>query len=146
MWWPGPTAAAWTEAHVAAGLTHPGTAWVASGAEADARRGLETYVLVANASAEAGRARVTVRFLDGSVDGKTYPLPPRGRLSIPLSIDFPSADGTSVTVTVQSERADGSLLDAPPLVVESASYWDADDGRGPRPWAAGTCAAAARLR
>jgi hypothetical protein len=80
------------------------------------------------------------------VDGKTYSLPARGRLSIPLSGDFPSANGTMVTVTVQSERPDGDTLGAPPIVVESSTYWDADAGHGSRRWAAGTSTPATRLR
>ena len=56
MWWP---KGQWHEAHLSAGATTTGTKWALAEGEVDARDG-DTYILIANTSATAGTATVTL--------------------------------------------------------------------------------------
>lgn len=143
MWWPGDSPATWTESHVSLGAPEPGTQWMLADGAADETRGLATYVLVANASDLPGQVRVSIAYDDGTQTSREFPLPPGGRLSVPIGIDLPAADGRQFAITVESI---GPLRT--PIVVERAMYWDASSAPGlpSSPWAAGTCTVATRLR
>ena len=72
MWWPSPalTASYWTEAHNSPGATRRRRAGRWRRAKWAGRKRAETYILIANTSAFAGAARVTLYFEDGDV-GRT---------------------------------------------------------------------------
>jgi hypothetical protein len=146
MWWPGPSFATWAEGHVAAGASAAGQEWIVSDGESDPATGLETYVLIANMSDVAGFAGVTVRFEDGTVATRNYPIAAWTRLNVPVGGDVPEATHRRYAVVVESQPAPGST-DVPALVVERATYWDAPAPDGVMQfWAAGTCASATKAR
>ena len=135
MWWPGDTG--WQEAHNSPGARETGTKWGLAEGEQGGVSGRETYVLIANASAAAGSARVTLLFEDGTSVARTFPLNPNSRFNVAIGAEFPEAAGRRFGVTVES-------LGAAPaqVVVERAVYWNANGVA----WAAGTNALATRLR
>ncbi|MCU0256142.1 MAG: hypothetical protein MUF60_05325 [Vicinamibacterales bacterium] len=136
MWWAnGP--ANWLEAHNSAGATQTGTLWALAEGEVGGPAAQETYLLVANTSAFAGQARVTLVFEDGATAERTFALPPTSRTNVAVGLDFPEAVGKRFGAMVES------LGDVPAqVVVERAMYSSA----GGASWAAGTNALATRLR
>jgi hypothetical protein len=133
MWWPQPV---WYEAHNSAGATVTGTRWGLAGGEVGGARGIETYILLANTSTFAGRARVTLHFEDGTTAAREYDLLPNSRFNVAASGEFPQSSGRRFGAIVES-------LGATPaeLVVERAMYSNA----GGVVWSAGTAALATRL-
>ena len=142
MWWPGPSAATWQEAHNSPGLTTTGTKWALAEGEMGGPRALETYILVANTSADAGQATVTLLFEDGTPSvTTTVALPANSRKTIYPPWAFPSQ------FPAGSHRTFGAIVESTgpspvPIVVERAMY---NDALGLH-WAAGTGAAATKLR
>jgi hypothetical protein len=135
MWWPGPNASDWTEAHNSAGATAAGTAWALAEGEQSATT--DTYVLIANTSPTAGAARVTLVFEDGTTAARQVALAPSSRTNVNVAVDFPEASGRRFSTIVES------LGTAPAeIVVERAMY----TSTGGVTWAAGTNALATRLR
>ena len=136
MWWPGPTAMTWHEAHVSPGATATGTRWGTAEGEAGGTFNTSTYVLIANTSASPGAARVTLLFEDGTTAERTFSLAASSRFNVDVGSAFPVAVGRRFGVLVESLGTP-----AAELVVERAMYSDA---RGVV-WAAGTNALATRL-
>jgi hypothetical protein len=131
MWWPGPavTANFWTEAHNSPGATRAGTVWGLADGEVGGARASQTYVLIANTSAFAGTARVTILFEDGTTAAKTVPLLARSRLNVDVASEFPAAANRRFASLVESLGATPAQL-----VVERAMY----TSPGGVLWAAGT--------
>jgi hypothetical protein len=103
---------------------------------------VETYILVANTSATAGQAKVTLLFEDGTPSvTTTVALPANSRKTIYPPWEFPSQ------FPAGSHRTFGAIIESVgaspvPIVVERAMY---NDALGIH-WAAGTGAAATKLR
>ncbi len=103
MWWPGPTAASWAEAHNAVAATTTGTRWAVAEGEVNASRGMETYILIANTSAFPARVLVTLLFEDGATAVQTYDdIPAQSRFNVPVGGFFPQAAGKRFGVLVES--------------------------------------------
>jgi len=142
LWWPGPTPASWAEAHVSAGSTATGTLWGLAEGEEGGPRHVNTYLTIANTSAYAGQARVTLLFEDGSAPVETtVTLPANSRTTVRPPDSFP------VAFPPGSHRRFGAVVEslgaAPAqIVVERPMYWDANGVT----WSAGTSAMATRLR
>lgn len=136
MWWPG-SSATWHESHNSAGATATGTMWAMAEGEVGGARDLETYVLIANTSASAGQARVTLYFEDGTTSQKVVELMANSRTNVAVAVDFPAAAGRRFGVIVESIGATPAQV-----VVERAMYSDALGVN----WAAGTNALATRLQ
>jgi hypothetical protein len=138
MWWPGPamTANFWIEAHNSPGATQTGTRWALAEGEVGGSQNAETDILIANTSAIAGQARVTLYFEDGTSTVRTIGLLPRSRTNVAVSSVFAEAAGRRFASIVES-------LGAAPaqIVVERAMY----RSPGGATWAAGTNALATRL-
>ncbi|MFN8062824.1 MAG: PQQ-dependent sugar dehydrogenase [Vicinamibacterales bacterium] len=128
MWWPGPTPATWAEAHVSPGSPTATTEWGVGGGEVGGPDASETYILIANTSARAGTARVTLMLDDGTTSSLDVPLPAKARTSVPVGSWFPAAQGKHFGARVQSTG-----VDPVDLIVERSSYWSAG-----RFWTAGT--------
>lgn len=126
MWWPGPTAATWHEAHVVAGATRAWRRWEIADGRTGA--GASMYVLIGNPTATAGTARVTLTAGWASTT-REYALAPTSRVNVSLDADFPSPPASRFSISVESDTN---------IVVERATYWDADGEF----WAAGTAALA----
>jgi uncharacterized delta-60 repeat protein len=138
MWWPSPelTPVFWTEAHNSPGATQTGTRWALAEGEVGGPQSAETYILIANTSATAGEARVTLYFEDGTTAARIVSLLARSRTNVPVSSAFPEAAQKRFASLVQS-------LGTTPaeIVVERAMY----TSPGGATWAAGTNALATRL-
>jgi hypothetical protein len=138
MWWPSPvmTASFWTEAHNSAGATATGTRWALAEGEVGGAASAETYILIANTSASAGQARVTLYFDDGTSAQRTVPLAARSRTNVAVSSQFAEAAGRRFGAVIESLGATPAQI-----VVERAMY----TSPGGVVWAAGTDALATRL-
>jgi glucose/arabinose dehydrogenase len=129
MWWPGPTSATWSEAHVSPGSPAAHTEWGVGGGAVGGGINAETYVLVANTSNRGGIARITLLMDDGTTAAVEVPVPALARVSVPVSRWFPTAIGHQFGATVRAIGADPVAL-----VVERSSYWGSDG----HSWTAGT--------
>lgn len=137
MWWAG-DAANWHEGHNTAGATATGEKFGLAEGEVGGPFGLQTYILVANTSAQAGTVRVTLTFEDNSPQvTRDFPITARSRLNVAVGAEFPEAAGRRFGAIVESVGT------APvQIIVERAMYNDA----GGVTWAGGTSALATRLR
>jgi hypothetical protein len=137
MWWPGPTAATWTEAHNSPGGTENGTRWgIGDGVVQDRPATADTYVLIANVGARDAQVRVTLLYDDGgAAESREFAVSARSRFNVDVRSEFPSALGRGFGAIVESLSGD-------PIVVERAIY---NDALGIR-WAAGNNALGTRLQ
>jgi hypothetical protein len=138
MWFPGPAISPqfWTEAHNSPGATGAATRWVLADGESGGPRDAQTFVLIANTSATAGRVRVTaLRDTPTAPQGPApaptlvVDVPPNSRTTIPMQ-SVAGLAGTRFGVLVESVETTPLAQ----LVVERAMYWNA----GGVTWAAGT--------
>ena len=119
------------------GTTVTGTRWALAGGEVGGATGLQTYVLLANTSAFAGQARVTLYFEDGTTAQTTVNLLANSRTNVNIGQSFPTAAGRRFGIIVDSLGGTPAQL-----VVERAMYSNA----GGVTWSAGTAAVATRLQ
>ncbi len=145
MWWPKGN---WYEGHLSAGSTTTGTRWALAEGEVsrssvvqfpllnngNADYDTETYILIANTSASAGTATVTLYRSDGAPLSQTVPLPANSRVNVPVSVVFPGVVNELFAAIVDS--------DGPQIVVERAMYSNANGVI----WAAGSSALATKLQ
>ena len=133
MWWP---VGNWYEAHNSSGETVTGPRWAMAEGESGGADGAQTYVLLANTSAFAGAARVTLLFEDGTTAMRDVALPANSRTNVDIQTSFTAAANRRYGVLVES-------LGATPaeLVVERAMYTNANGVI----WGAGTNALATKL-
>ena len=115
VWWPGPTAASWYEAHVSTGASDTAARWAVAETEHAAGGAVSTYVLVANTGEVGTDARVTWYGEQGESSSAQVTLPPSSRTTLDLSAVFPQHAGRG-SVVVESLSAVNSL------VVERALY------------------------
>ena len=94
-------------------------------------------MLVANTSATAGQARVTIYFEDGTSAQSTINLLANSRTNVSIADTFPSSNGRRFGIIVDSLGGTPAQL-----VVERAMYSNA----GGVTWSAGTAAVATRLQ
>jgi hypothetical protein len=135
MYWPKD----WTEAHNSPGATQTGTLWGVAGGEQGGTFGAQTYVLIANTSAFAGTARVTVLQENGAPLTMDVALAASSRTNIDLGLPaFAAIRGTHFGVLVQSLGATPAQI-----VVERSTY--SNDSTG-NVWAAGAVALATKLQ
>jgi hypothetical protein len=134
MWWPQPS---WHEAHNAPGTTVTGTRWALAGGEVGGASSLQTYVLLANTSAFAGQARVTLYYEDGTTANTTVNLLASSRTNVDIRTSFPGSVNRRFSVIVESLGGTPAQL-----VVERAMY----SSTGGVTWSAGTAAVATRLQ
>jgi hypothetical protein len=139
MWWPSPELSAnyWTEAHNSAGVAATGTKWALAEGEQGSALGTETYILIANTSSTAGRARVTLIFEDGSTAEREFDLTATSRTNVQVGSEIPAAAGKRFGAIVESIGPTPAQI-----VVERAMYTNP----GGITWAAGTNAVATRLQ
>lgn len=137
MWWPGPQATTWHEAHNSAGATTPGTRWAMAEGEVGGPASTQTFVLIANTSPTPGTVRVRLLNCSGNNCSRTYEVLGNSRFNVDMEPEFPLIRGFQFSVVVES------IGPSPiPIVVERAMYSNA---RGVT-WAAGTNALATRLQ
>lgn len=133
MWWPGPDASSWYEAHVGTGATRLSGRWALANADCHVLAPDErTYLLIANPTGRAGSVRVALRE-EGTATPivQTVELAATSRLTFDVCALFPPTGPKRISAMV--ETADGEAW----LVAERASYWS----EGDRFWAAGVASA-----
>jgi glucose/arabinose dehydrogenase len=143
MYWPGPSGEGWLEAHNSAGATETGTAWTVAGGEQGGVSQAQTYVLIANTSAFAGTARVTVLREGGTPLVLELPIQADSRTNVGIG-DFQelaAAANSRFGVLVESLGASPSTTAQ--IVVERATY--TNDAAG-TVWGAGSNSLATRIR
>jgi hypothetical protein len=124
MWWPKGN---WYEGHLTAGSTTTGTKWaIADGLVSPGDNGNETYILIANTSATAGTATVTLYFSNTITTPpltRTVDLQPNSRVNVPVSAMFPETLGTD-----GQRYGFGAVVESngPEIVVERATYGNAN--------------------
>ncbi|MGE3842812.1 MAG: TolB family protein [Vicinamibacterales bacterium] len=136
MWWPGPTAATWTEAHNSPGALESASRWALADGEVGGSLAWETFILVANTSPYEGLVRVTLyNEASGGVQQRTIRLPANSRTNIPVAAPaeyggFGIGSLGRFSTTVESLPIDGG--EAARIVVEQSMYsstpghaWDA---------------------
>jgi hypothetical protein len=133
MWWPD---GQWYESHNAPGSTTTGARWALAEGEVGGASQAQTYILIANTSAFAGQARVTVLLEGGGEAVRTYQLEPNSRTNVPVGSDFPEAVNKRFATLIESLGGTPAQI-----VVERAMYTNV----GGVTWAAGTNAAATCL-
>jgi hypothetical protein len=143
MYWPGPSGDGWLEAHNSAGATETGTAWTVAGGEQGGAYQAQTYVLIANTSAFAGKARVTVLREGGTPLVLERTLQPDSRTNIGIGDfeEFAAAANSRFGVLVESVGDTPSTTAQ--IVVERATY--TNDAAG-TVWGAGSNSLATRIR
>jgi hypothetical protein len=136
MYWP----LDWTEAHNSPGATETGTMWAVAGGAEGGTFAAQTYVLIANTSAFAGTARVTVLQEGSAPIVKDIPLAPNSRTNVPVGAtpEFAEVIGTHFGVIVESMGGTPAQI-----VVERATY--SNDAAG-TVWAAGAVALATKMQ
>lgn len=147
MWWPGPTAATWQEAHNSPGATASGTEWRLADGEQGGTASIETYILIANTSSFAGSALVTLTFENGGTASRTVALAANSRVNVAVGAPMAAggfgsqvANTRFATTVVSQPAATGGPV--PQIVVERAMYANA----GGVVWAAGSNALATRIQ
>ena len=122
MWWPGPTAVTWSEAHNSPGATITATKWVvADGTVQDLPSATDTYYLIANPTDVAALVKVTVLFADGTASvSREYAVAARSRFNVDMRSAFPQSLGKGFGAIVESIGTGTT-----PIVVEWAIYNDA---------------------
>ena len=134
MWWPGPetTADFWYEAHNAPGATAPALRWGIASGDVGYPDAPDTYVLIANPGAAAGRAEVRVYGQNGNRTTRTFDLPAKSRTTVGLST-LPADSGVWGPLAVIVESVGPTPV---PIVVESRVIREpgvACNGRGAVP-------------
>ncbi len=133
MWW---ADGGWYEAHNSPGAVETGTRWLVSAGEVGGPQNQATYVLLANTSAFAGQARVTVLLEGGGTLERTFPLAPNSRFNVDVATLFPETANRRFGTLVESLGPDPAEL-----VVE----WSIYGTPGARPWELGANALAMNL-
>jgi hypothetical protein len=135
MWWPGPTAATWSEAHNSAGLTSSGRKWALAEGEVGGSRGIETFILIANRG-NLDTAGITLLYEDGSSESKQFTLNPGSRTNVAVASDFPNSVGKRFGAIIEAASPGAQIA------VERAMYFNANGVV----WAAGTDAVGTKLQ
>ena len=122
MWWPGPSANTWSEAHNSPGATETSTRWVvADGSVQDNPARTDTYYLIANPTDTPASVRVALLYADGTPStSQTLDVPAQSRFSVDVRSTFPDAIGRGFGAIVESLGTG-----APAIVVEWSIYNDA---------------------
>jgi hypothetical protein len=136
MWWPGPYANTWAEAHASAGSTATASRWVLADGEIGGRSDAETFILVANTSDSGAQVRVTLLFEDGTPVARSFNVAANSRFTVSVRSEFPEALNRRFGALVESTSP------GVPIVVERAMYTNA----GGVSFAAGTNVLGARLQ
>jgi hypothetical protein len=133
MWWPDGN---WQEAHNVVGAIETGPRWAIADGESGGDRFADTFFLLANMSAVAGDVLVTLLYDNGTSHAKVFTVNGATRLNVRVYDEFLTTEGRPFGVLIEALGPDPI-----PLVVERATYWDANGVT----WAAGTSALATRL-
>ena len=136
MYWPGSN---WSEAHASAGIAATGTTWGLAEGELGGSRGFQTYVLIANPTANAASVRLRFLVENGtSFVTPAFTVPANSRVTRSAA-EFMAAgqltNGARFGVVVESTNG-------VPIAVEHAIYWNG----GGEFWGGGSNETGVRIR
>jgi hypothetical protein len=140
MWWPA-WAPEWYEGHNSAGVVASGEKWGLADGENGGQRNTQTFILIANTSAQTANVDVTLIFEDGTTAVKSYTIGGNSRFSLPVGAEFPAAQNRRFGAVVESMPGAAGASRAQ-IVVERSVYSDAAGVS----FAAGANAPGTRLR
>jgi hypothetical protein len=140
MWWPA-YAPEWYEGHNSAGVVATGEKWGLADGENGGPRNTQTFILIANTSAQTASVDVTLIFEDGTKAVRNYAIAGNSRFSVPVAGEFQEAQHRRFGAVVESMPGDGGQSRAQ-IVVERSVYSDAAG----LPFAAGANAPGTKLR
>jgi uncharacterized repeat protein (TIGR01451 family) len=106
------------DGHASAGTASAGHTWLVP--EGSTAGGFDSWVLVANVSPVATRAKVTFMGIGGKIKSADVTIPAQARYSLHLNDYVPGQSGVSTLI-----ESNGSL------VVERAMYWDRNETKAP---------------
>jgi hypothetical protein len=138
MWWPA-TAPEWYEGHNSAGVTATGEKWGLADGENGGPRNTQTFILIANTSAQAASVEVKLIFEDGSTAVRTYAIGANSRFNVAVANDFPTSRNRRFGAVVESMPSGNARAQ---IVVERSIYSDS----GGVVFAAGANAPGTKLR
>jgi hypothetical protein len=122
MWWPA-NAPEWYEGHNSAGLVADGEKWGLADGQNGGPWNAQSFILIANTSAQSANVEVTLIFEDGTTAVKTYTIAGNSRFNVHVPEEFPEARDRRFGAVVESVAA-GSGAPAR-IVVERSVYSDA---------------------
>jgi YVTN family beta-propeller protein len=127
---------AWIEAHNSFGVTVVAPRWGLAEGRVGGAETAQTYILLANAGAEAASVTITFLRTDGTTVVKTYDVGAASRFNVAI------VPGPGSMVPELADESFGARIESTqPIVVERSVYSDANGIT----WAAGTNATATRL-
>jgi hypothetical protein len=138
MWWPA-TAPEWYEGHNSAGVLASGEKWGLADGENGGPRNTQTFILIANTSAQTASVEAKLIFEDGTTAVKTYTLAGNSRFNVHVPSEFPTSQNRRFGAVVESLPVSGTRAQ---IVVERSVYSDA----GGVVFAAGANAPGTKLR
>jgi Tol biopolymer transport system component len=124
MWWPAFTPE-WHEGHNSAGVVASGEKWGLADGENGSQHNAQTFILIANTSAQTANVEVTLIFEDGTKAVKTYAIGGNSRFSVHVPGEFPEAQNRRFGAVVESMPGDGGQSPRAQIVVERSVYSDA---------------------
>ncbi len=138
MWWPA-TAPEWYEGHNSAGVLASGEKWGLADGENGGPRSTQTFILIANTTAQTASVEAKLIFEDGTTAVKTYTLAGNSRFNVHVPSEFPVSQNRRFGAVVESLPVSGTRAQ---IVVERSVYSDA----GGVVFAAGANAPGTKLR
>ena len=134
MYWPG-TFTEWYEAHASAGVTSTGTRWAMAEGEFGGTLGFDTYILLANPTANDANVTVTLMRTGGLEPVSMQVAVPANSRQTLSAGQFDITSGEQFGIVIESTNG-------VPVVAERAMYWNG----GGVFWGGGTNETAVRLR
>jgi hypothetical protein len=128
---------AWIEAHNSLGVTASAPRWGLAEGRVGGSDAAQTYILLANAGADAATVTITFLRTDGTTVVKTFDVPATSRFNVAV---VPGA-GASMVPELADESFGARIDSTLPIVVERSLYTNANGVT----WSAGTNATATRL-
>jgi Carboxypeptidase regulatory-like domain len=120
MWWPA-DAPEWYEGHNSAGVVASGEKWGLADGQNGGPFNTQTFILIANTSAQDATVEVKLIFEDGTTAVKSYTIAGNSRFNVHVPSEFPASQNRRFGAVVES-------FGTPPaqIVVERSVYSDAN--------------------
>ena len=113
------------EGHNSAGVVASGEKWGLADGENGGPYNAQTFILIANTSAQTANVDVTLIFEDGTKAVKRFAITGNSRFSVAVPGEFPEAQNRRFGAVVESMPGDGGQSPRAQIVVERSVYSDA---------------------
>lgn len=128
MYWPG-EARPFGEGHNSTGVASLATRWGLAEGRVGGPSGFDTFILLANPSAQAAEVTITFLFESGAPIVRRYTVPPTSRFNVDVKTSVPELQGGHALFGALIE-----VTNATPIAVERSLYWNSNGVF----WAGGT--------